>query len=32
MCLYPEISGGFNKYIETCLAEKAESANATNYL
>lgn len=30
MCLYPEISGGFNKYIETYFAEKANSAIATN--
>lgn len=30
MCVYPEISGGFNKHVETYFAEKASSAIATN--
>lgn len=29
MCVYLEISGGFNKQIETCLAEKSKSAIVT---
>lgn len=30
MCVCPEISGGFNKRVETDLAEKANCAIATN--
>lgn len=30
MCVYPEISGGFNNHIETFFTKKAISAIATN--